>query len=309
VVTPTDVDTVPVAGRGVRISSPARVMWPAANVTKSELIDYLLAIAPVLLPHLRGRPVTLRRFPEGVDGPGWYQTECRGAPDWVPWVEVRGARGGGQRYCRIEEPAALAWAANRGAIEIHPLPTATDRLGEPTGVIVDLDPGPPASVVEACRVAVAVRDVLVGAGLEPVAKTSGSRGLHVVAALQPGHSFATTKAYVRRLAEGLRDDPALGGLVVVTNDRAARTGRVLVDWVANDLVRSIAAPYSPRALAWPTVSTPLTWDEVAAIATGHQPAAWFLPDAVLDRVARHGDLFAPALGPGGRLPVDDRRSR
>ncbi len=108
------------AGRAVTVTSRERILWPAAGFTKGQLIDYLLAVAPVLLPRLAGRPVTLRRFPEGVDGPGWYQTECRGAPDWLPSVVVRGARGAGQRYCVIEEPAALVWAANRGAVEIIP---------------------------------------------------------------------------------------------------------------------------------------------------------------------------------------------
>jgi bifunctional non-homologous end joining protein LigD len=290
-------------GRTVRVTSRERILWPVAGFTKGQLIDYLLAVAPVLLPHLAGRPVTLRRFPEGVDGPGWYQTECRGAPDWLPSVVVRGARGAGQRYCVIDERAALVWAANRGAVEFHPLPTRTDAVGVPTALVLDLDPGPPASVVDACRVAIAARDVLVADGLRPVVKTSGSLGVHVVAPLVPGHTFAQTKAYARRLAERLAADPALDGLVVARTDRALRAGRVLVDWIANDLVRSIAAPYSPRAMPWPVVSTPLRWEEVEALAAGDGDLrAWFLPDAVIARVERDGDLFDGALADGGRLP-------
>ncbi len=290
-----------VDGRTIRVSTPDRVLWPATGFTKRSMLDYLEAVAPVMLPHLAGRPITLRRAPEGVAGPAWYQTECRGAPDWLATVEVRGARGGGQRYCLIEEPAALLWAANRGALEFHPLPTTVERLGEPTALVLDLDPGPPATLVECCRVALRIRERLAALGLAGVVKTSGSLGLHVVVPLGRGHTFEVTKTFARALARELAAETP--ELVVASSTRAARRGRVFVDWVANDLVRSIVAPYSLRALEWPVVSTPLAWIEVEAAAErGQADGLWFLPEQVLARIDRLGDVFAGALDEGGTLP-------
>jgi bifunctional non-homologous end joining protein LigD len=286
---------------GVVLTSPDRVLWPERGFTKGQMVAYYEAVAPVMLPHLARRPMTLYRAPEGIDTAGWYQTECRGAPSWMATVEVRGARGAGQRYCVIETLDGLLWAANRGAIEFHPLPTRIDRLGEPTAVVFDLDPGPAASIADCCRVALLLRDALDGSGLTPVVKTSGSAGLHVVAAIAPGQTFAASKQFVREHARTLaRQHPSL---VVDRSVRAERHGRVFVDWVANDLVRSIVAPYSLRAVAWPVASTPLNWEEVAATAErGTGEGMWFLPGAVLGRVERHGDLFAAALERGANLP-------
>jgi len=278
------------------VTSPDRVLWPAVGFTKGGMIDYYTAIAPVLLPHLAGAPVTLRRFPEGVDGPGWYQTECRNAPAWVATTEVRGERGAGQRYCRIESVDALIWAANIGSIEFHPLAVRVDRPHEAAMLILDLDPGPPASIVDCCSVALELRSMLVEMGVaSPVVKTSGSLGLHLVVPLGPGHSFDAVKATARRMGDALaRRRP---DLVTDRATRAERRGRVFVDWIANDSIRSIVAPYSLRALRWPLVSTPLRWEEVEAAVAGHDPRLlWFGPRAVLERVDRDGDLFAGALG-------------
>jgi bifunctional non-homologous end joining protein LigD len=293
-----------VTGAGIRLTSPERMLWPRAQFTKGRMLDYYRSIAPVLLRHLAGRPVTLYRAPEGVDGPGWYQTECRGAPSWLRTVEVRGERGAGQRYCVIDDVDGLLWAANLGAIEFHPLSTTLDRLGEPSVLVFDLDPGEDASILDCGRVALTLRERLAAVGLTAVAKTSGSAGLHVVAPLAPGAGFRDTKAFARRFAADLeRRTP---DLVVARSVRAERRGRVFVDWVANDLVRSIVGPYSLRALPWPLVSTPVAWDELReAVDANAAERLWFMPTAVLDRVERLGDLFAVALGPGAGLPTVD----
>jgi bifunctional non-homologous end joining protein LigD len=286
---------------GVALTSPERVLWPEPGFTKGQMLDYYEAIAPVMLPHLARHPMTLYRAPEGVDVAGWYQTECRGAPSWMETVELRGARGAGQRYCVIDSLDGVRWAANRGAIEFHPLPTTVDRLGKPTAVVFDLDPGPPASIVDCCRVALLIRDLLADVRMRAVVKTSGSTGVHVVAGIGPDQTFEETKRFVREQAAVLARTHS--SLVVDRSVKAERSGRVFIDWVANDLVRSIVAPYSLRAAAWPVASTPLSWDEVGAAADGApRQDLWFLPATVLDRVARFGDLFKAAVETTGDLP-------
>jgi bifunctional non-homologous end joining protein LigD len=294
--------TITLDGHEVRLTNLDRVLWPATGYTKRQMLEYLLAVAPVLLPHLAGRSITLRRFPEGVDGPGWYQANCRGRPDWMPVQEVRGRRGEVLRYCVVENVAALAWVANLGTIELHPFLGTVERPGEPTSLVVDLDPGPPAALLASARVALEVRELLVAAGLDPLVKTSGSIGLHVMAALEPGHTFTETKAAVGLLAKRLAD--RLPELVVRRIDRRERAGRVFVDWVQNDESRSTVAPYSLRATPWPLVSTPVTWEEVeAAVVAGRGELLLFGPESVLDRVVRVGDLFARILVRSGSVPL------
>jgi bifunctional non-homologous end joining protein LigD len=281
-----------------------RVLWPAAGWTKGDMLDYYAAIAPVLLPHLRDRGLTLARFPEGVEGTGWMQADCRGHPDWMRVQLVDGKRGQRFRYCLIDDVAGLLWAANLGTIEFHPFLATADARGEPSWLVFDLDPGPPAGLREAATVALAVRDHLASAGLQTVAKTSGSLGLHVYAPLARGHSFAQTKAFGRAFAAVLA--ARRPELVLDRVDRTARAGRVYVDWVQNDQSRQMVAPYSLRVTQWPSVSTPVSWDEVEEAAkgrrTGGRPPLRWRPEEVLERVSRSGDLFAPALSPGGVLP-------
>ncbi|HEY0442621.1 MAG TPA: non-homologous end-joining DNA ligase [Candidatus Limnocylindrales bacterium] len=292
---------VEIGGRVVRLSNPARVLWPATGFTKGEMIDYYRAVAPTILPHLRGRGITLRRFPEGVDGPGWYQANCRGRPPWVSTQDVTGRGGETLSYCRIEDEASLVWVANLGTIEVHPFIGRADLPAEPTALVLDLDPGPPASLVACSRVALALRDVLAGHGLDSVVKTSGSVGMHVFAPLRPGYTFGATKAVARALARLLASrEPQL---VIDRVTRADRAGRVFIDWVQNDESRSTVAPYSLRATPWPLVSMPVTWREVEqAAATGDAGRLLFRPTDALRRIELHGDLFEPALRGGGILP-------
>ncbi len=279
-----------------RLTSPDRLVWPEAGVTKRDVVDYYTAVAPVLLPHLAGRPVTLARFPEGVDRYGWYQTQCRG-PAWLPRRRV-----GTQDYCVVDGLEALLWAVNAGTIEFQPLLSRGKPVDEPTAVVFDLDPGPPAGLADCCRIAVLLREVLEAVGLAPLPKTTGSLGLHVFAPLAAGPGYGTTKGFARRIAEELAERRPED--VVATTARSARTGKILVDWGQNAEARSTIAPYSLRAMRLPTVSTPLTWDEVEdAASRGPAHALVFTPAAVLERVERLGDLFRPVLDGGVRLPA------
>jgi bifunctional non-homologous end joining protein LigD len=285
-----------VAGRPLALSSLNKQLWP--GFTKAELVDYYLGIAPVLLPHLAGRAITLGRFPDGIDGPAFAQTECRGRPDWIPTRPVRLRSGIIRNYCLIEEPAALAWVANLGTLELHPF-LHRENPDRPDFVVFDLDPGAGAGLSECCWAALRLREMLGELGLAAAAKTSGGYGLHVYVPLGPAHSYADNKRFVRKVAARLAtEEPAR------ITDRSAkelRAGRVLVDWAQNDRSRSTVAPYSPRAADRPAVSTPLTWEEVER---GDPDGLRFPPERVLARARRLGDPFARVLTSRQRLPVD-----
>ncbi|MBD0317657.1 MAG: ATP-dependent DNA ligase [Thermoleophilia bacterium] len=285
-------------GSRLRLTSPGRVVWPEAGFTKGELLTYYRRVAPVLLPHLVDRPVTLARFPEGVDRYGWYQTQCRG-PSWIPRRRV-----GTQDYCLLNDLPSLLWAANGGAVELHPLLSRGERVEEPTAVVFDLDPGPPAGLRECCDVALALHDRLAEAGLASCVKTSGSLGLHVLVPLNAPATFAAAKAFARAVAAELA--ARLPDRVVWRTGRSLRTGKVLVDWGQNAAPRSLVAPYSLRAMHVPTVAAPLTWDEVERVSASHgSHGLVFTPAAVLERIERLGDPFRVVLELVQRLPVGD----
>jgi bifunctional non-homologous end joining protein LigD len=255
-----------VGGRHVAITHPDRIVWPVTGTTKRELVAYLLAAAPLLLPNLVGRATMLWRFPEGVDGKGWFQAQCRSRPPWVRTADIVGKRGDLLRYCLIEEPATLAWLANLGTIELHPHLWTVDEPEVPVAVVFDLDPGPPAGLASAALVALRVAERLRADGMAPVVKTSGSLGMHVAAKVDPGATFVDTKRYARDVADRLAAETP--DAVIARSERASRRGRVYVDWVQNDHNRQLVAPWSPRSTALPRVSLPLAWDEVEAIAAG-----------------------------------------
>src|SRR3954471_1656826 len=290
-----------VGGRHVAITHPDRVVWPVTGTTKRELVAYLLAAAPLLLPHLAGRATMLWRFPEGVEGKGWFQAQCRSRPPWVRTADVVGKRGDLLRYCLVDELATLAWLANLGTIELHPHLWTVDRPREPTALVFDLDPGPPAGLASAARVAMLVQEAITAIGLETVVKTSGRLGLHVVVPLTPGHTFAATKTFAPALAS--RPERSRPDLVVARNARVERAGRVYIDWIQNDANRQLIAPYSARATTVPSVSVPLGWDEVEALARNDISPASLRFDlaATPARVERVGDLWA-AASPGS-LPI------
>jgi bifunctional non-homologous end joining protein LigD len=277
------VTRVSVDGRELALSNLDKVLWPSSGFTKGALIEYYVAIAPVLLPHLAERPLTTRRFPDGVEGMWWHQNECQRMPSWLPVHETRGREGRTLRFCMVDGLASLVWLANQAAVELHPFLWRVDAPRVPTQIVFDLDPGPPAGLGECARIALALRPMLQELGLEPLVKTSGSLGLHVHA---PVDGRLDTKVLARAVAERLaaeRPDE-----VTAEMRRSARTGRVYVDWLQNDPSRQTVAPYSVRGLPWPTVATPLRWDELEDDAE----TLVFTTDDVLARVEREGDLFA-----------------
>lgn len=292
--------TLTVDGRAVLLSNPDKVLFPAVGFTKRDLVAYYLGVAPALLPHLADRPVTLARFPDGVDAPGWYQTNCPpGRPEWLRLAEVRGARGQTLRYCVLDSPASLAWAANAGAIELHPLLASVAEPDRARALVLDLDPRPPAGMVHCARLALRLRARLAADGLEAFPKTSGGNGLHLHVPLDGTDGFDRTKAFARDLARELsREDPGVTDALAL----AGRAGKVLVDWRQNDPSRSLIAPYSLRAASVPLVAAPVRWDEIAEGAAGDERALRLGPSEVLARLRAEGDLLAPALRDVGELP-------
>jgi bifunctional non-homologous end joining protein LigD len=293
---------VEVEGRRVRVSNLDKVLWPAAGFTKAEMLDYYVHAAPVLLPHLAGRPITLRRFPDGIDAAGWYQNDCpAGRPSWVEVETVVWPSGREWEFCAVDDLATLVWVANLGTIELHPFLARRAQLERPTAVVFDLDPGPPAGLVECCRVALGLRALLEEAGLSGFAKVSGSLGLHVLVPVASGHSWDETKSFARALARILASETP--DEVVDRQARRLREGKVLVDWLQNDPTRSTVAPYSLRAEGWPTVSAPVAWDEIeGALADRRDDVLVFEPASALDRIERQGDLFRAVLDLEQRLP-------
>jgi bifunctional non-homologous end joining protein LigD len=295
-----DAIQVNLAGHDVRLTNLDRVLWPTAGSTKGWLLQSYLSVAPVLLPHLRGHPVTMWRFPEGVGRNGWWQNECRGAPPWVATYRYVGKDGREHRHCVIDDEASLMWLVNLGTIEIHPFPSRRERADAARWLVFDLDPGEPAGVRDACSVAVTLRDALASQGLESFAKTSGSKGMHVFAPLNGTTAFDDAKRFARTVAAALASELPN---VVDQQTRSLRVGKVLVDWLQNDRFRSTVAPYSLRATQPASVSTPVTWEEVDAASASTGPKLAFTVDEVVDRVERLGDLFEPVLSIHQTLPV------
>ena len=293
---------VRVADRDVAVSSLDRVLYPLTGTTKAEVIDYYVRVAATLLPHVAGRPATLHRFPEGVGGPHFFQTRVPPHPAWVRTAEMYYERTG-KRFAApvVDDLPSLVWAANLSTLEVHPFLGLAERQDVPLVLVFDLDPGEPAGLREAAAVALRVRDLLLADGLASWPKSSGAKGVHVYAPLNTDVTYAATKAYAKAVATTLtRQTPHL---VVDRMTRALRPGKVLVDWSQNDMGKSTVAPYSLRALRAPTVSLPVTWDEVAAVAeTGDVAPLAYGPEDALARVERHGDLFAPVLTTRQQLP-------
>jgi bifunctional non-homologous end joining protein LigD len=293
--------TVQVGGRQLSVSNLDKVYWPATGTTKAELLRYVAAIAPAMLPHLAHRPVTLKRYPEGVDGQSFFEKRCPShRPDWLgtTWLPKRGPGSSGARdevieHCDLADVAAMVWAANLGALELHvPMARAPDPT-IPRAVVFDLDPGAPADVVTCGEVALHLKEVFDRLSLTAVPKTSGGKGLQLYVPLnRDGVSYDDTRDFSREIAQLLeRVHPKL---VVSTQTKTERVGKVLIDWYQNHLTKTTVCVYSPRARQRPTVSTPITWDEVVD-AVRRQDAALlrFEMDEVLDRVQQLGDLFAP----------------
>ncbi|CAN5163631.1 non-homologous end-joining DNA ligase [soil metagenome] len=294
--------TIEVEGRSLKLSNLDKVLYPATGFTKGEVIDYYARVAPVLLAHLSDRALTLRRFPNGVEGGSFYEKNCpRHRPDWVGVHQVSGDDGTID-FCRIDSLAALTWVANLAALELHTSMARAVDPDAPTLVVFDLDPGAPAAVLECGEVALWIRDVLADIGLQTVIKTSGSKGLQVYLPLNTPATYEATAGFSRHLAQLLeRQRP---GQVVSVQRKDLRRGKVLVDWSQNSRHKTTVCAYSLRAREQPTVSAPLTWDEVEdALEAGDPDQLRIEAGEVLARIERLGDLFAPAIDLRQTLPA------
>jgi bifunctional non-homologous end joining protein LigD len=299
-VSPDSQTVTEVEGRRVTLTNLDKVLYPEAGFTKADVINYYVRVAPVLLPHLDGRPVTFVRFPDGVEGGSFFEKRVpRGAPNWVKAVDVPRSNHAGESETihapLVGDLPTLVWAANLAALELH-VPLWRSRRPAQYGrfdqMVFDLDPGAPASVVECCAVAQLLVDVLAGRGLTTVRpKTSGKKGLQLYAALSPTRPWEKVREEARQIAHAVEREH--GDLVVARMAKELRPGKVFIDWSQNVPAKTTVAAYSLRALARPSVSTPVTMDEVAACAAGGDPEALrFGPTAALARVERLGDLFA-----------------
>ncbi|MGI8751287.1 MAG: non-homologous end-joining DNA ligase [Acidimicrobiales bacterium] len=287
---------VTVGDRKLKLSNLDKVLWPATGFTKGQLIDYYARAAPALLAHLHRRPVTLRRWPNGVDAGSFYEKNCPShRPDWVPTITM-----GDVSYCSVDEEATLVWLANLAAIELHPT-LARDGGPHPTAVVFDLDPGAPADVLTCAQVAVIIRDTLDDLGLECWVKTSGSKGLQLYLPLDGEATYDHTKPWSHALARHIEAEHSK--LVVTTQEKTVRRGKVLIDWSQNTASKTTVSVYSLRAGERPGVSTPLTWAEVdEAMESGDPQKLRFTPEEVLERLDHHGDLFAPVAEGDQALP-------
>ena len=291
------------AGRRLRLTNLEKSMYPIAGVTKGQVVDYYARVAEVMLSHVEGRPLTLKRFPDGIGGAYFFEKRCPGhRPDWVEtvpvWIEQYGTH---YEYCVISEPATLVWLANLASLEVHPALARAGDLERPTGVAFDCDPGYPAGLLEVCQVALWLRFLFDRMGLRSFVKSSGSKGIHVYIPLNADVTYDRTKAFARTVAQSLeRQSPELATAQV---SRARRAGKVLIDWGQNDRHKTIVAPYSLRATDPPTVSVPLRWDEVEAALDARNPDPLVLsPERMLERLEREGDLFAASASLRQSLP-------
>ncbi len=301
---PGDHSVLTVDGKRIPVTHLDKVLYPKAGFTKGQVIDYYIRIAPVLLPHLRDRPLTLKRYPNGVNGPFFYQKHCpEERPNWVATARVWGEQKEEEIcFCVVNNLPTLVWLGNLADLELHTSLARRTNVECPIMVMFDLDPGAPATILECAEVALWLKYVLEKLGLQSVVKTSGSKGLQVCVPLNTPTIHDLTKAFARKLAESFEQQNP--GLVVAKMSKDLRRGKVLVDWSQNDRHKSTVCVYSLRAKDNPTVSTPLTWNEVeAALKKKDGTKLSFLPDQVLQRVAKHGDLFAPALTLKQKLPA------
>jgi bifunctional non-homologous end joining protein LigD len=294
---------IDVEGRTLKLTNREKVMYPRTGFTKGQLVDYYAQIAPVLLGHLNGRPLTLKRYPDGVEGKYFYEKRCPAhRPDWVSTAPIKSERGKGTiDYCLAEDLPTLIWAANLADIELHTSLSRAKDMNTPTAIVFDLDPGPPAGLKKCCRVALQIRDLFDAFGLRSLVKTSGSKGLQVYVPLNTAVSYEQTKSFARAVAELL--EKRHPRQVLSRMAKELRPGKVLIDWSQNDEHKTTVSVYSLRARERPTISTPLPWEEVEkGQRSRREPELSAEPKTMLERVQRHGDLFEGLLTLTQELP-------
>jgi bifunctional non-homologous end joining protein LigD len=297
---------VEVDGRELKLTNLDKVLYPKAGFTKGEMVDYYARIAPAIVPHLKGRPLTLRRFPEGVDDTdaAFFEKRCpKHRPDWVKTAAVEaGPHAGVIDFCVCEDRATLVWMAQLASIELHPSLSLAKEPDRPTVLAFDLDPGPPAEVLACCRVGLRLREMFEHFGVQSFPKTSGSKGLQIYVPLNNNQvTYEETKPLARAIAQLLEKQTP--DEVVSKMKKVERKGKVFVDWSQNHRRKTTIAVYSLRARERPTVSTPVTWEEVEkAIEKDDADSLVFEASDVLERIEKHGDLFAPVLELKQKLP-------
>ena len=295
---------VTVQGKQLKLTNLEKVLYPASAFTKGQVIDYYARIGPVLVPQLREHPLTLKRYPNGVDQGHFFEknaTQYR--PEWVKTVPVWSE--GNRRnvnYILANDLPTLIWVANLASIELHPSLACAQEIQCPAVIAFDLDPGPPANIIQCCQVAFWLREIFERFGLQSFPKTSGSKGLQIYVPLNTRTSYDVTKPFAHALARLLEDEHR--DLVVSDMKKAIRTNKVFVDWSQNDEHKTTVSVYSLRARERPTVSTPVTWEEVeAAFKKKDLARLTFEAPQVLQRVEKMGDLFEPVLTLKQKLPA------
>ncbi|HWT86473.1 MAG TPA: non-homologous end-joining DNA ligase [Myxococcales bacterium] len=294
---------VVIEGKRLKLTNLGKVLYPKAGFTKAQVLDYYLRVAPALLPHLRDRPLTLKRYPDGVDGEYFYEKNCPAhRPPWVKTAPIWSDQNQrAMHFCLVQDVATLAWAVNLADLEMHvPLHRAPDA-DRPDSVVFDLDPGAPADLVSCCEVALILHDLFARLHLQSFAKTSGSKGLQLYVPLNSGATYGETKPFSRAVAEALA--ARRPELVVSNMKKSLRGGKVLLDWSQNDPHKTTVCVYSLRARERPTASMPVTWSEVRRCLRARDPSLLsFEASAALRRVDKQGDLFAPMLALKQELP-------
>ncbi|HEY6117254.1 MAG TPA: non-homologous end-joining DNA ligase [Candidatus Dormibacteraeota bacterium] len=294
---------VQIEGRTLKLTNLEKVLYPDEGFTKAQVIDYYTRIAPILLPHTRNHPLTLKRYPNGVYGEFFYEKNC--PKHRPPWVETATVWSGGNNrdmyYCLCQDLPTLVWLANLATLEMHTSLSYGDDLPTPRTLVFDLDPGPPATIVECCRIGLMIRDLFADHGLESFAKTSGSKGLQLYLPLNTKVSYNETKVVSKGLAQYFEEKHP--DLAVHKQLKELRGGKVLIDWSQNDQYKTTVNVYSLRARKRPTVSTPVSWDEVEKCMKAKDPDLLvFDSDQVLKRVDKLGDLFEPVVKKKQKLP-------
>ncbi len=294
---------VEIQGKRLKLSNLDKVFYPKTGFTKGQVIDYYTRVSGALLPHLQKRPLTLKRYPNGVDEKFFYEKRCPShRPEWVATAPVESERAGGVvDYCLCNDLPTLVWVANMASIELHPSLSRAPKISQPATLAFDLDPGPPAAILECAQVGLWVREVLDNFGLESFPKTSGSKGLQVYVPLNTPHTYDDTKGFSHAMARLLEKQHPKEVVSVMTKE--LRTGKVFIDWSQNDEHKTTVSVYSLRARDEPTASTPVRWEEVeAALENDDADLLRFEAPDVIKRVEADGDLFAPVQTLKQKLP-------
>ena len=294
---------VDVDGKRLSLSNLDKVLYPSAGFAKGQVIDFYARIAPVLLPHLAGRPVTMKRYPDGVDGEYFYEKNApKHRPDWVKTAAIWSRHNRRNiNFLLVDDLPTLTWLANLASLEIHPSLALAKDISCPTMMVFDLDPGPPANIVQCSQVGLWLRDIFAHWGIESFPKTSGSKGLQIYVPLNTPTSYEETKEFAHAIARLLEQEHR--GMIVSDMKKELRTGKVFVDWSQNDEHKTTVTAYSLRARQRPWVSAPLTWKEVeTALRTKKIDAIHFEADEVVGRIKKMGDLFEQVLTLKQKLP-------